>query len=197
MRILRPPMNAAHNAASLMQSRRLASTIIRARRGCIGRRSIARPTSVRPPALLLAKAPSERSSVSALATALGSGLSSQSNWVASLMPAACSISTDSDKSVRWISGVLCSDRLRWPLSVQSRWQVPAAVRPALPARWSAEARLISSINSVPKPRSASKRATRARPQSMTWRMPSMVIEVSATLVATTTLRRSFLAKARS
>ncbi|GIT78163.1 MAG: hypothetical protein Ct9H300mP32_5450 [Verrucomicrobiota bacterium] len=60
--------------------------------------------------------------------------------------------------------VLCSDRLRWPLSVQSRWQVPAAVRPALPARWSAEARLISSINSVPKPRSASKRATRARPK---------------------------------
>ncbi|GIT78162.1 MAG: hypothetical protein Ct9H300mP32_5440 [Verrucomicrobiota bacterium] len=74
-------MNAAHNAASLMQSRRLASTIIRARRGCIGRRSIARPTSGRPPACVGPKGPSERRG-SALATALGSGLSSQSNWVA-------------------------------------------------------------------------------------------------------------------
>ena len=48
-------------------------------------------------------------------------------------------------------------------SVQSRRQRPGAVRPARPARWSADARLICSMSSVLMPRYGSKRAIRAEP----------------------------------
>ena len=64
-----------------------------------------------------------------------------------------------------------------------------AVRPARPARWSALARLIGSLRSALSPRRGSTRKTRARPASTTMRTPGMVIEVSATFVATMTFRR--------
>ena len=47
------------------------------------------------------------------------------------------------------------------------------------------------------PRCGSKRATRASPESITARTPSIVMEVSATLVATTTLRSEVGRTARS
>ena len=67
-------------------------------------------------------------------------------------------------------------------------QTPGAVRPARPVRWSADDWLIFSMSSVLKPRHESCRGMRASPLSITSRMPSMVSEVSATLVETTTLR---------
>ena len=71
------------------------------------------------------------------------------------------------------------------------------MRPARPERCSAEARLISSIKSELKPRLLSNRDTLARPLSITWQMPSMVTDVSATFVATTIFLNLLLLKARS
>ena len=103
-------------------------------------------------------------------------------------PLALSVSTTSARSSRRTSGVSCAGRSACSASVQRRRQWPGAVRPARPARWSAEARLIFSTRSVLMPRYGSNRAMRACPESITRRTPSMVSEVSATLVLTTTLR---------
>ena len=59
------------------------------------------------------------------------------------------------------------------------------------------ARLMRSTRSVLMPRCGSKRAMRARPASTTARTPGMVREVSATLVATITLRPGLGLTARS
>ncbi len=63
------------------------------------------------------------------------------------------------------------------------------MRPARPRRWSAEARETRTVSSRVSPTAGSKRGTRASPESTTTRTPSMVSEVSAIEVASTTLRR--------
>ena len=66
--------------------------------------------------------------------------------------------------------------------------MPGSVRPARPARWSAEARDTRTVSSRVMPVEASKAGSRCSPLSMTMRTPSMVIEVSAIEVARTILR---------
>ena len=68
-------------------------------------------------------------------------------------------------------------------------QRPCWVRPARPARCFADAWLTRSVSRLGKPDHAAWRATRARPESITSVTVGIVIEVSATLVETTTLRR--------
>ncbi|CAM5487556.1 hypothetical protein RLIN73S_06717 [Rhodanobacter lindaniclasticus] len=63
-----------------------------------------------------------------------------------------------------------------------------ATRPARPARWSAEACEIVTVSSRVKPEFGSKRGSRARPLSITARMPGKVMLDSATLVASTMRR---------
>ena len=65
----------------------------------------------------------------------------------------------------------------------------AAIRPARPRRWSAEARLTRTVSSRVMPVPGSNRLVRRQPPSITTRTPSMVRLVSATAVASTTLRR--------
>jgi hypothetical protein len=66
--------------------------------------------------------------------------------------------------------------------------IPGSVRPARPARWSAEARDTRTVSSRVMPVDASNTGSRCRPLSITMRTPSMVIEVSAIDVASTILR---------
>ena len=66
---------------------------------------------------------------------------------------------------------------------------PGSVRPARPARCSAESRLIDTVASRVMPVPVSKRGARARPPSTTMRTPSTVSDVSAMSVASTTRRR--------
>ena len=63
------------------------------------------------------------------------------------------------------------------------------MRPARPARCSADARLARTVSSRPMPVLGSKRGTRDSPASTTIRIPSMVRLLSAIEVASTTLRR--------
>ena len=78
-----------------------------------------------------------------------------------------------------------------------RTQMPDWVRPARPARWSADAALIFSTRSVLMPRCGSKRAMRARPESTTAVTPSIVSDVSATFVETIIFRWPYFSTARS
>ena len=100
------------------------------------------------------------------------------------MPADFSSSTTSARSTRRTSGASKASRRLCSLSLHSRNARPGPVRPARPARCSAEAREILRISRVSMPRRGSKLASRARPASITVRTPSMVSEVSATLVET-------------
>ena len=59
---------------------------------------------------------------------------------------------------------------------------PGPVRPARPARWLADAWLTRATRSVGRPLHAECALTRARPLSTTVTTPSMVMELSATLV---------------
>ena len=106
----------------------------------------------------------------------------------SSIPAALSVRTTSERSSRRTSGSSWGARWACSRSVHRRTQTPGAVRPARPARWSALAAEIRSTSSVLMPRCGSKRAMRARPESTTAVTPSMVSEVSATLVATMIFR---------
>ena len=71
---------------------------------------------------------------------------------------------------------------------QRRQQMPGSVRPARPARWAAPARETRSVTRRVRPLAGSKRVRRARPLSTTSLTPSMVSDVSAMDVASTTLR---------
>ena len=103
-------------------------------------------------------------------------------------PAAESQSRICEMSSREISdGVYFSKYSSSPFR-QSLTTRPAAVLPARPARCVALARLMRSHSRVLTPLFGSKRATRASPESMTKRTPSIVSDVSATFVATITLR---------
>ncbi len=74
---------------------------------------------------------------------------------------------------------------------------PGAVRPARPARWLADALLTREMARRGSPDHGDWLATRARPLSITAVTPSMVTELSATLVDRITLRRSAGCTARS
>ncbi len=73
--------------------------------------------------------------------------------------------------------------------LHSRYATPGSVRPARPARWSADERLVVTVVSRLSPVRASKRGSRARPASITIRTPSTVSDVSAMSVDNTTRRR--------
>ena len=133
-------------------------------------------------------APRSSSNSTARCSARASGGSSQRNFAKSPTPAALSERTTSARSRRLTSGNSEAARCSWSLLIHNRTQRPGAVRPARPARWSAEARLIFSTSKVLIPRRASWHAMRARPLSTTRVTPSMVSDVSATLVETMILR---------
>ena len=90
-----------------------------------------------------------------------------------------------------------SGRPRWPGSSQSRTHSPGCVRPARPARWSADALEIGTSRSRSSPTPGSNSICRAVPVSTTAVTPSTVTDVSATFVASTTFRRASFCKARS
>ena len=90
----------------------------------------------------------------------------------------------------WISGSSNAENPRSSRCDHSRMHRPGPVRPARPARWSAEARLIRPSLHRSMPRSGSKLTDRDSPVSMTVSTPSMVIEVSAMFVLRMILRRS-------
>ena len=77
-----------------------------------------------------------------------------------------------------------------PLRATDAGSSRPAVRPARPARCSAEAFEIGDSSSRSSPVRSSNRSTRARPLSTTLVTPSIVSDVSATFVARITLRRS-------
>jgi hypothetical protein len=142
-------------------------------------------------------APRSASNISARSNAFASGFSSQGKPATSSIPLAFKVSTTSLKSSRFTSGSSCAARPACSRSVQRRTQRPGAVRPARPARWSALAREIFSTSRVLMPRFGSNFACRANPASTTIVTPSMVSEVSATLVETMILRACVRATARS
>jgi hypothetical protein len=69
-----------------------------------------------------------------------------------------------------------------------RMAIPGSVRPARPARWSAEARDTRTVSSRVMPVDASNTGNRCSPLSITILTPSMVMDVSAIDVASTILR---------
>ena len=135
-------------------------------------------------------APRSVSSISARSSAFASGFSSHGKLKISSMPAALSVSTTSAKSSRFTSGNSCNGRFSCSRSVHNLTQTPGAVRPARPARWSADATEILSMSNVLIPRCGSYRAMRASPPSTTAVTPSIVSDVSATLVETIIFRVS-------
>ena len=150
-------------------------------------RASRRPSCVSvPPA---STAPIATSVPRARSTASASGGSSHGKRSNGPKPIESTISIDSARSIRRTSGVSAAGRCACSQSVHNRTHTPGAVRPARPARWSALARLMASVRSALRPRRGSMRKMRARPLSTTMRTPGMVIDVSATLVATITLRR--------
>ena len=90
--------------------------------------------------------------------------------------------------VRRISGGVYGSRLLKSASEYSRMQSPGPTRPHRPARWLAEACETGSIGSRCTLLRAAYRLMRARPGSITTRMPGTVSDDSATLVASTTRR---------
>ena len=147
--------------------------------------------------IFISSAPKSASNISARSNAFASGFSNQGKPATSSIPLAFKVSTTSARSSRFTSGNSCAARCACSRSVHKRTQRPGAVRPARPARWSALAREIFSTSSVLMPRLGSNFACRARPASTTMVTPSMVSEVSATLVETMILRAAVRATALS
>ena len=87
-----------------------------------------------------------------------------------------------------ISAFIAGSSRRSCASVQSRRQSPAQTRPARPRRCSARSRVRRSVSRRFMPELAENRLTRISPESITVVTPSMVSDVSAIEVASTTLR---------
>src|SRR5216684_3359708 len=134
------------------------------------------------------------------------GGSMNSNPMRSLIPSDFNTSTTMPRFVRWISGtVFASNSLLYAHLVYRRNDFPGPTRPALPARWLAEARehyerQVSAKNAT-RNRQLTGTTTRldipvlglyefclTKPGSMTNTTPSIVIDVSAIFVASTTFR---------
>ncbi len=179
----------AHAAAARAPPPTLVST--RARRGCRGKRRRLRPRGVTRPSCT---APRRASRSRACRSRSGAGASYQSKWKGS-PPQPSTSNSAFARSIR------CTSGSRWgrrrSLGSQRRTAVPGPVRPARPARCSAESQEMRSVSRRSIPFSGSKRRTLCSPASTTSVTPSMVSEVSAMLVARMTFRSSLSARAAS
>ena len=158
----------------------------RAVRGARGREAISRPRAVGRSCASMA--PMACRLLCATAMRAAGGVSSQGSEPASVAPHTASCKARPLRSASRISGRMWG---RMPCScslAHRRQQIPGSVRPARPALCAAPARETRSVTSRVRPLAGSKRASRARPLSTTSRTPSMVSEVSAMDVASTTLR---------
>ena len=158
----------------------------RAVRGARGRAAISRPRAVG--RSCASTAPNDCRVFCATARCAAGGVSSHGSEPASVTPHTASCRARVLRSASRISGRMWG---RMPCScslAHRRQQMPGSVRPARPALCAAPARETRSVTSRVRPLAGSKRASRARPQSTTSRTPSMVSEVSAMDVASTTLR---------
>ena len=159
---------------------------IRAGRGSSGRAAMRRPRAVARP--LGSSAPRRCRVWRAAVKAAAGGGSSQGRAVGSA-PQTASCRVRPQRSASRISGRVVGRR-PWSSAWRHRRQHrPGSVRPARPARCTAPARETRSVTRRVRPLAGSNRASRARPQSTTMRTPSIVNEVSAMAVASTTLRR--------
>mmetsp|Transcript_26965 Transcript_26965/g.90653 ORF Transcript_26965/g.90653 Transcript_26965/m.90653 type:complete len:394 (+) Transcript_26965:575-1756(+) len=95
--------------------------------------------------------------------------------------------TRPSRETRWTSGVVCSASLSKKLLRTKRQHSPRRTRPARPARCLAASRAIHCSVRQGTPRAASKPVSFARQRSTTAVTSAMVMDVSATFVATTTL----------
>ena len=136
---------------------------------------IAWPAGVSRPASSIA--PSAESSARASDSAGDGGGSRNASVAGSATPKAAQSRTRPDRSASRISGgekagsaAVCSARHR-------RIATPGPVRPARPARWSAEARDTRTVSSRVRPVDGSYFGSRASPLSITTRTPSMVMDV--------------------
>ena len=169
---------------------------MRASRGAIGfaRRRLPSGVGVQPSPV---SAPRSWSKRRARSSAAVGGASSHASVVGSRRLHAASSSSVRDRSTRSTSGSSCSRRPASSARDQSRTQRPGPRRPARPARWVADERLMPARRRRSSPVRTSKRATRASPESTTAVTPSTVSAVSATLVASTTRRRGPARSARA
>ena len=158
----------------------------RAVRGARGRAAISRPRAVGRSCPSMA--PTACRLFCATAMCAAGGVSSHGRESASVTPHTASCRASVLRSASRISGRMwglmpCSCSL-----AHRRQQMPGSVRPARPALCAAPAKETRSVTSRVRPLAGSKRAIRARPLSTTSRTPSIVSEVSAMAVASTTLR---------
>jgi len=158
----------------------------RAVRGARGSAAMLRPKAVG--RIRASTAPSARRFCLATARWATGGVSSHASEAGSVTPQTASCSASPVRSASRISARMCG---RMPFScsfAHRRQQMPGSVRPARPARWAAPASDTRSVTRRVRPLAGSKRVRRARPLSTTSLTPSMVSEVSAMDVASTTLR---------
>mmetsp|Transcript_22889 Transcript_22889/g.68705 ORF Transcript_22889/g.68705 Transcript_22889/m.68705 type:complete len:384 (+) Transcript_22889:1076-2227(+) len=169
-----------------MPSVALATTA--AKRGCRGMSAMALPNSVsaEPSTAPRARNASRprRSRSSGGASTKGRASISWTDW----QPQAASSSTTCVQSAERSAGAAKASKALYSASEKMRMHRPGAVRPARPARWSAEARLMARVVRRRRPVSSSMVATRARPESTTAVTPANVSEASAIGLATMTRR---------
>ena len=117
------------------------------------------------------------------------GGSRKSKFTKLFMPMDFSSSTTDPRFVRYISGIVLSSSSCWKdHAVYSLKHLPGATRPALPARWFADAFEIGVTIRLSIPVRGLKVVYLPNPVSITNTILSIVIDVSAMLVASTTFR---------
>ena len=178
--------NAAMSQASARMRAEPAPRIILAIRGWQGRAAMRFPVGVITPSSVMP--PSITSSACALATLLLGGSVSQGMLMMSVSPNEAMLRSVGARSASSISACLCSSMCVSAAFVQRRIHVPSATRPARPARCSAMSRLTVVTSRWVRPVRGSKTGLRYRPVSTTVLTPSMVSDVSAIGVASTTFR---------
>ena len=159
---------------------------MRARRGCNGRSTIARPVGVGRPASSIA--PRRPSSSVASARAVGGGGSRKAR-ASAVAPQTASSRANPARSAAAISGGANGRRAACSPADHRRKATPGPSRPARPARWTADACEAAVVCSRLSPLRASWRGRRTSPPSTTIRTPSTVRLDSAMSVASTTRRR--------
>ena len=148
---------------------------------------IALPLSVSRPSASIA--PRSRRRARASSSAGFGGGSRNESVETSATPKAAASRTRPERSASRISGGVKAGNAAVCSARHKRMATPGWVRPARPARWSAEARETRTVSSRVSPVAGSYFGSRDRPLSTTTRTPSMVSEVSAMDVASTILRR--------
>ncbi len=183
----RSDSNAARAEASVPDPSSRAFNNMCARRGCAGNSCIARPCGGHLAAIVQRAEPAQ------------AGRARSPAWRQVVRPASAVIPpaypTPQDRAPmardpqRRLPARAYAARLRSAPSPQRRKQTPGAVRPARPARCSAEAREMRCTSRRFMPLDGSNKLRRSSPASTTMRTPSMVRLVSAMFVASTILRR--------